>query len=190
MSKNHDIDWAFIAKHEGARITKAYVPGHDSKSGVTIATGVDLGQRHFSEVNTWDIPNELKSKLKDYCGLCGPSAVSFLQKSPLHISEPEAEALDSAAADPIFTAVGTAYDADAGAGAFKALPREMRTVIASVAYQYGPNLKRRAPKFWAKVTAKDWPAVVLELRNFGDAYKTRRNDEANYIQTALDKNNA
>jgi len=54
-----------------------------------------------------------------------------------------------------------------------------------VAYQYGLNLKVRAPRFWATLTEQDWPAAVAELRNFGDAYATRRIAEADLLATAI-----
>ena len=39
------IDFNFISKLEGGRKTKGYVPDPEgSRSGVTIATGVDLGK--------------------------------------------------------------------------------------------------------------------------------------------------
>lgn len=189
MTKKHDIDWDFIAAHEGKCMTNGYVPGvNTSKSGVTIGTGVDLGQRHHSEVSKWNITPELSHKLRDYCGLCGHEAVAFLKSKPLTITKEEAEALDNAAAGPIFSALENAYDVAAGKGAFAALPRAVRTVLASIAYQYGPNLARRTPKFWQAATSQNWPAVIHELENFGDAYPTRRHDEARYLKTAYDKN--
>ncbi len=41
------IDWDFISSLEGDQRLAGYVPAADvSESGVTIATGVDLGQRN------------------------------------------------------------------------------------------------------------------------------------------------
>ena len=42
------IDWAFIGSLEGEAIPKGYVPS--DSSGVTVATGVDLGQRAMPEL--------------------------------------------------------------------------------------------------------------------------------------------
>lgn len=48
------IDWKFIAAREGAEVLIGYVPMKNGKvfgiSGVTIATGVDLGQRNESDL--------------------------------------------------------------------------------------------------------------------------------------------
>ena len=45
-----NIDWDFITEQEGGRILKGYLPDKKSKSGVTIATGFDLGQRNESDL--------------------------------------------------------------------------------------------------------------------------------------------
>lgn len=40
------VNWLFIGEQEGAGIREGYVPvANTSESGVTIGTGVDLGQR-------------------------------------------------------------------------------------------------------------------------------------------------
>ena len=65
-----------------------------------------------------------------------------------------------------------------GARAFHDLPWQAQTVIASVAYQYGDNLPRATPRFWAKAVAQDWPALADALENFGDAFAPRRRQEA------------
>lgn len=69
-----------------------------------------------------------------------------------------------------------------GATKFENLDARHQTVILSVAYQYGANLASRAPKFWKAVTSQNWAEVVKVLRDFGDAYKTRRNREADYLE--------
>src|SRR6185503_18482812 len=77
----HDmtIDWKFIGTLEGAGILKGYVPvSKTSNSGVTIATGVDLGQASEQQIDNWAIDDSLKTKLKPYCGLKKQDAVDFL----------------------------------------------------------------------------------------------------------------
>lgn len=184
MSGLLNIDWDFIARHEGPLITTAYVPksGH---SGVTVATGIDLGQRSPMDIARWSISDELKHRLSHYCYACGAAAQELLRNSPLRITDDDARRIDQAASEPIFNALQHAFDHACGEGAFAKLPRNIQTAIASVGYQYGPNLPRRTPKFWRLVTAQDWPGTVTELRNFGDAYKTRRNNEADLIEDCL-----
>jgi len=59
-------------------------------------------------------------------------------------------------------------------------------VITSVAFQYG-NLATETPNFWRQVTSGDWDGAVGNLRNFGDAYGSRRNREADYFETGAQK---
>ena len=64
------IDWDFISSLEGGQHLAGYVPAADvSESGVTIATGIDLGQRTEGSIDALAIPDQLKTKLKPYAGL-------------------------------------------------------------------------------------------------------------------------
>ena len=61
------IDYDFIAEREGGRRSKGYVPAAGvSKSGVTIATGFDLGARNEGDLSRLGLGKELSAKLKPY----------------------------------------------------------------------------------------------------------------------------
>ena len=45
----------------------------------------------------------------------------------------------------------------------------------------------RTPSFWRATVSGDWKGVESELRNFGDAYATRRIREADLL-AAMDNN--
>ena len=183
-----DIDWTFIARLEGAGIKKGYVPNPDtSMSGVTIATGFDLGQRTRGEIAAMNIAPDLQAKLMPYVGLRGRDAAGVLASSPLVLTDDEVTAIDGVVRSQFAAKLAVVYDGaiggDAGIEKFEDLPTAVQTVIASVAYQYGLNLKVRTPRFWATLIEQDWSAAVAELRNFGDAYGTRRIAEANLLAT-------
>lgn len=185
-----DIDWTFIARLEGAGIRKGYVPNPDtSMSGVTIATGFDLGQRTRAEIAAMDITEDLKAKLMPYVGLRGRDAAGVLAGNPLILTVDEVAAIDGVVRAQFASKLTAVYDAAIGADGdaqkFEDLPDAVQTVIASVAYQYGLNLKVRTPRFWATLIEQDWPAAVAELKNFGDAYGTRRIAEADLLATAV-----
>ncbi len=185
-----DIDWGFIGELEGAAITKGYVPNPDtSQSGVTIATGFDLGQRTAGEIRAMDIADDLKAKLVPCCGLKGRAAVDRLAQSPLVLTTGEAAAIDAAYQGTFATRLAAIYndalDPNARLAQFEDLPGAPQTVIASVAFQYGLNLKARTPRIWAACIRQDWQATVNELRNFGDAYSRRRNKEADLLAAAI-----
>ncbi|TVR97801.1 MAG: peptidase [Rhodospirillales bacterium] len=182
------IDWSFISQLEGGRRLTGYVPAAAfSQSGVTVATGCDLGQRSRAEIDALNIPESLKAKLRPYADLKTAAAEAMLRQQPLTLTAAEAEALDEAVKQPIVDALETRYDAavssSPGRLTFARLPHPAQTVIASVAFQYGANLPARTPRFWRAVTAQDWAEAVRELRNFGDAYPTRRRREANLLNT-------
>lgn len=181
------IDWKFIAELEGGLQLKGYVPdASTSNSGVTIAAGVDLGARTLKEITKWPIADKLKVKLAPYLGRKGQDAVNLLRELPLEITEDEATQIETAACGPIFDQLQKAYDKTVGKDAFYQLPGEAQTALASLAYQYGPDLARRTPKFWELACQGDWQACVNELENFGDRYPTRRRKEAKLLRQVLD----
>jgi len=178
------IDWAFISELEGSVLT-GYVPDPEtSNSGVTIATGIDLGQRSAAQIAAMNIPEDLKARLTPYAGLRKQAAVDFLRANPLTVSAADAAALESDVRAGVVRQLTAGYDAAVGGKAglqtFGNLADAPQTIIASVAFQYG-NLATRTPHFWRASVSQVWTDVIKELRNFGDAYPTRRNKEANYL---------
>ncbi|MCC6793253.1 MAG: hypothetical protein IT336_16330 [Thermomicrobiales bacterium] len=186
------IDWTFVSDRVGGQRLDGYVPdAPNSQSGVTIATGVDLGQWSSMELAEFGLPGDLIAKLTPYLGLRQGAALAAIDRTPLLLDRTEADQLDRVVHGVIVADVTRDYD-DAVAAAnrsprFAALPPEAQTVIASVAMQYGQHLSVATPRFWAAVTDGRWADAVAELRAFGDDYPTRRNLEADLLQTALDR---
>ena len=91
------IDYDFLSAREGGRKTKGYVPAaSSSNSGVTIATGFDLGQRNKKDLRLLSLSSPLIKKLEPYLGLTGSDAVSFLSETPLTITAAQALRIDRA----------------------------------------------------------------------------------------------
>jgi hypothetical protein len=180
------IDWHFIAALEGAGILTGYVPvAETSNSGVTIASGVDLGQTGPRQIDFWPIDDALKMRLRLYCGLKRQDAVDFLRAHPLTISPGECAEIDAAVQAEQASRIAVAYD-KASVVKFADLPDRAQTVIVSLAFQYGTDLAHRCPRFWHTALAQDWPAMVRELENFGDAYGPRRLREARHLAPLVD----
>ena len=59
---------------------------------------------------------------------------------------------------------------------FSSLIDEQRMVMTSLAYQYG-DLPSQCPMAWKQATTGDWEALLRNLWNFGDAFKSRRRQE-------------
>ena len=191
-----DIDWQFISTQEGGQQLDGYVPMRNGvvigNSGVTIATGVDLGQMTQNSLNNLPISDSLKDELSPYVGLRRQAAVNALQENPLNISEQDANQLDSAVSAPIFQQLAQNYDQATAPSAFENLSPELQTAIADVAYQYGPNLARATAtsNFWNDIIAGNWEQTVTELQNLARTrgYEARRDAEAALVQQALNNN--
>lgn len=176
------IDFEFIETLEGGCRVTGYVPAADwSRSGVTIATGFDLGCRDERDLIAMGFSKNLIDKLKPYLGLRNYDAQNLLMRKLLVITQAEAHFINSCVKSNAITLLIDSYPD------FEALSDECQTVIASVAFQYG-NLEKRCPKFWKFCIAKDWKNVIIELNNFGDRYPTRRKKESKLLKRWLDGN--
>lgn len=172
-----NIDWDFIGELEGKRKLKGYVPDAEgSKSGVTIATGFDLGARNLSDLA--GLPQDIIDVLTPYLGIKGAAAADLA--SELIVDDSQAKVIDEFSHNEAVERLSSSWESKTGTP-FSELPMGKATTIASVAFQYG-DLASKAPNFWEQVTTDDWDGAVANLRNFGDNYKTRRNKEAEYFQ--------
>lgn len=173
------VDWDFIREREGFT-TKGYVPDPDnSQSGVTIASGFDLGQRQAHAIESMGL-GHLVPIFAPYFGLKGREALKVLTARPLSISVADAEALTERAHARTLERLRADWAGESHIPWFT-LTTPQQTVLASVTFQYG-SLKRKTPKFWSYAITGQWDKVVKELRNFGDRYSTRRNLEADYLE--------
>lgn len=175
------INFKFISELEGTEIT-GYVPNAgNSKSGASIASGFDIGQRTVNELGD-AFSTELADKLAPYAEATGEVAVALLERYPLEITELECDIINEYAHKQAVNRLKVAWPSDSIP--FNCLADECQTVIASVSFQYG-SLAKSAPNFWRQVTTGDWAGALKNLRNFGDAYNTRRNKEADYLEKRM-----
>lgn len=176
------VDLNFLKGVEGFK-TDGYIPKKKDgtvlgQSGVTIASGFDLGQHTAKEIQELVGP-ELAKKLVPYAGLKLDQADKFLAANPLKLTRAEADQVNAAVKPAKIKAVATEYEKATGK-VFGNLPPEWQTVIASVAFQYG-DLPRKTPNFWRQITTEDWQGAYENLRKFGDDYGERRNQEADLV---------
>jgi GH24 family phage-related lysozyme (muramidase) len=174
------IDYSFLSDLEGGSKTTGYVPaGSVSKSGVTIGTGFDLGQRSEADLKSLGLAADLVTSLKPYLGKKAKDAQDALTATPLTITAEQAESIDKAVKQAHIEQIKLKYNnAAENKKKFTDLPAEAQTVLASISFQYGTSLDVRAPKFWTAAKAQDWQECIKVLTNFGDAYPTRRKKEA------------
>ena len=177
-----NVDIVEIASYEGNEL-QGYVPdAKGSKSGVTIASGLDLGARSVDDLE--GLPEDIITKLEPFLGLKGNEAVARAKE--LNITEEEAKIINTFAHKQSLTKLKKKWEKDSGQS-FDLLSKEQATVLASVAFQYG-DLKTKTPKFYKLALAGNWQGVYEELLNFKDRYGSRREKEAAYLKKYLDNN--
>jgi len=181
-AKVPNVDFEFIKQKEGFK-TSMYVPKNKSgqalgKSGATIASGFDLGQRNENDLT--GLPPSLINKLKPYLGKKKKAAVKFVKDNPLSITEAEANIINAFAKEQEMNRLKKAWNSSSDVK-WEDLSVPQATAVASVHFQYG-NLPAKTPKFWRYTTTGDWAAARDELDNFGDDYSTRRKSEADYLE--------
>ena len=173
-----EIDFGFIKELEGFKLT-GYVPKEQGKelgtSGVTIASGFDLGAHNINDLA--GLPEDLIQKFSPYLGLQGKEASN--KASSLKITKEEADVVNAYAANRSVLRLKDRYENTTGES-FDSLTPRQQTVMASVNFQYG-TLETKTPNFWKQVTTGDWDGAERNLRDFGDKYSSRRNKEADYL---------
>jgi hypothetical protein len=178
----------FIRGREGGQYLTGYAL-EDAKGGATIASGVDLAFLTEAKLREYGVSEDFVSDAKLYLSPNAPrgqDALDMLNKSPLTITQEDADALDKGKFTEILNIVVNSFDAAADYADFYQLPAGAQTVIVDVAYQYGPNLETATPNFWNQGTTGDWQGAVNNLRSFGDNSGSRRNAEADLIENDMD----
>lgn len=182
------VDWDFVRRRENKNLkpeTMGYVPyDPQGNSGVTIASGLDLGQHNEEDLKRIGIPDRLVNKMKPFLRLQGEAAKK--EANRLTISEAEAAEIDRYLFAHTYRETARRFNEAAASGlSFEDLPIEAQTVIVSVSHQYGNNLAENAPKFWSHVTNGRWADADAELRDFGDSDAPRRKAEAELLAKAI-----
>lgn len=166
---------------------QAYVPDpRGSDSGVTVASGFDLGARNTHDLSRLGIKVELLNKLKPYLGLKGLNALEKIKHNPLNISTTDCAFIDNALKTHFISSFSLKYNQAITSKSlkFQELPWQAQTVMISVAFQYG-NLCTETPQFWEALTAQDWVKTISILEDFKDKYKPRRLREAALLKEAF-----
>ena len=188
MSINHSYIRATLERFEGKGIAKGYVPSKNGiplgVSGVTVGTGVDLGQQTSAGLVMMGVPPEVIRKLTPYLGLKKQAAQEALRKMPLILSAAEVEALDSAVIARYVRDIEACYNRDNPAQKFSYIPSEAQAVIVSILYQRGLNSPSKFPNVWKALLRGDWKDAAARLCNpaLWDGYQARRKGEGEILK--------
>lgn len=178
------IDFDFLREVEGFE-TEAYVPQDDNgvieNSGVTIGSGIDLGQWTKKQLADMGVDPAVLTKLEPYLGKKKDKALDLLNQQPLRLSEGEAEALTTAVKKGYAEKMKRWYNKNNTVGNdWSDLTDRQQTAVTSVAFQYGVG-SDNTPAFNKQVLDNDWDGLAANLKNFGDRYDTRRGKELDYL---------
>ena len=110
-------------------------------------------------------------------------AQQILTNIPLQISDSENKTMMPLVKKTYYNRVRDMYNR-AGKFKFENLTPAQRTIVTSVAFQYG-DLETKTPNFYRQITQGNWTDAIKNLMDFGDKYKTRRKKEAEYLQKRI-----
>ncbi len=174
---------------EGKGLRKGYVPCKNGVplgvSGVTIGTGVDLGQQSRDALANYGISSALVDKLMPYVGLKKEDAIAALKLQPLVLSEAEVEELDNKVITEYIRAAARAYDVCKPARSFNQIPAQAQAVIVSMLYQRGRGYLKKIQKLWNDLKAGEWDSAADWLVDpaHGDGYHSRRRAEGELLRS-------
>lgn len=197
----------FLTKVEGPRQTVGYIPCYLKSggsanykggsnpgnytamgaSGVTIATGCDLGQTDIATLKSYGLNDaSLLNILSPYIGLKKDAAIQKLHAKPLVISISNAESIDHAVHGGYLNHyVRPAYEKKSRVK-FDDLPAHAQAVVMSVCFQKGcGGVARDWPKLWKYLTQCDWASAAYELRYGFKQYLGRRRTEAALLEELI-----
>lgn len=206
--KNFEKIETFLSTVEGRRQNVGYIPcncvfkagktanyrgegdpdGYSAMgaSGVTIATGVDLGQTDVATLKKIGVIDAVIEQLMPYIGLRRDDAIRALHREPLVMLDDVAAMLDHCMHKHHLKIISARYDREAGKGAFDAAPWQVQAVIYSLLYQHGTSGMRKFPKTWRFLVAGQWEEAARELcsTNWSE-YIGRRNAEGKLLLGAV-----
>lgn len=185
---------AVLEKFEGKGISKGYVPADKAgvplgMSGVTVATGFDLGQQSKNCLIVMGLPTALIARLAPYLGARRAEAQYILAREPLTLTREEVEVIDTAVQGRYIDETAELF----GRAAFEAAPREVQAVAVSLHYQFGVPYRKTSPALgtaWDAMRRGEYVYAAAQLReplgwSAGHRqYMKRRQAEADLLERA------
>lgn len=187
---------AFLKKHEGRELI-AYIPcrfrnftGRNDlskcgpvigSSGVTVGSGLDLGQQNMADLDRMGLDLELVALFCPYLGKKRDVAIAVLSANPLTLTNEQCDAVDAAVHADYIRRAAIAYDQAMPDAPFALVPSQAQAVIVSLFYQLGAGVTRY-PRTWRFLLDADWEAAARELESGFTRFAARRADEARLLR--------
>jgi ribosome-binding protein aMBF1 (putative translation factor) len=201
------INFDKLADFEGGQQLQGYIPDHTlgvkhdddkvaGKSGVTIATGFDIGQWSISDLSQkLSLSMALVKKYERFCNKQKQAAIDELEKSGgLFVEKIEADETDMRIQRFHLIAAMARWDDDPKPfEKFIELTSAQQTVILSRTYHQGIGMPDTsvAQDFYSAAQKGDWITAEKALRNYNvqpNGYKTRVHQEADLLANDLKQN--
>jgi len=203
---NYNFINSILGRFEGKGYARAYIPcqrgtwfgGADPDrgaplgvSGVTIATGVDLGQQTKDGLAAMGISASTISILEPYIGLRQEKAAEKLKNDPLTISSVQVQEIDDAVHKFYINDTARKF----GQERFEAAPKEVQAVAVSLCYQFGAPNRSVSPALalaWEAMQTGKYADAAKYLSTPGGwsaghrQYMTRRTQEAELLMKSLE----
>lgn len=150
-------------------------------SGVTVGTGLDLGQQGEADLRLMGMPGELIELFRPYLGKRRQDAVAALAAIPLVLTDAQCDIMDEAVHAAYIQNAARLYNGHAPRS-FEDIPAQAQTVIVSLFYQLGsPYAAPGYRKTWALLCAGDWQSAAHELQTGFTSSIARRSDEGRLL---------
>lgn len=198
MPINFEYIRAFLEKWE-RRETVAYIPCRRRNfvgsrpydeglygevigaSGVTVGSGLDLGQQTEADLFRMGLDLELVALFCPYLGKKRDVAIAVLSANPLTLTNEQCDAVDAAVHADYIRRAAIAYDQAMPDAPFALVPSQAQAVIVSLFYQLGAGVTRY-PRTWRFLLDADWEAAARELESGFTRFAARRADEARLLR--------
>ncbi|MDR2051131.1 MAG: pesticin C-terminus-like muramidase [Deltaproteobacteria bacterium] len=154
MPVRTDYIRSVLERFEGRRVSAGYVPADASgkplgSSGVTVATGLDLGQQTVASLEGMGLPAALIDRFRPYLGARQEEARNMLAQSPLTLTPEEVERTDAAVHAKYIDETAELF----GRAGFETAPGDVQAVAVSLHYQFGSPWRRASPALGAAFEA-------------------------------------
>jgi len=196
-----NVDFAFIARQEGNQWLRGYVPIKAGvvigRSGMTVATGFDVGQWNSKDLTTMKFSDDLIKKLDPFTapnhfkGMTKAQVVAKVTKlGPVPVlTKAEADFCDAVIFSRILGDSIQQWNRlkDDSTPVFAKLPSGWQTVWLSRNYQEGSSpASKSANDFRDHAVAAEWEAAIKSLLSYTE-YKDRTQQEAALLKAQIPK---
>ncbi|EHL30396.1 hypothetical protein LDG_7581 [Legionella drancourtii LLAP12] len=188
------IIFSELSMNEGGQITHGYLPENGGKvlgrSGITFATGFDVGQRNEREIKNFNFPKALEEKLLPFAEKIRDDAKKLLPLAlKTHLTAEEANRVDLAVKGEHLGYTIKSWNARRlkNTPLFNDLTSAQQTVLLSRTFHQGRGMPDDpvSKNFYSSALKNNWIEAEKHLRNYKVKerfYVNRVHDEADLLR--------